>query len=78
MHERARIDDEALAYGLEELNNFHFYNPDMPPPVPAPMRGAALMPPFQLTPVEGWHTFDANGPTKPEEKVEDGSFGFSF
>jgi len=78
MHERARIDDEALAYGLEELNNFHFYNPDMPPPVPSPMRGAALMPPFQLTPVEGWNTFDANGPTKPEEKVEDGSFGFSF
>ena len=78
MHERARIDDEALAYGLEELNNFHFYDPDMPPPVPAPMRGAALMPPFQLTPVEGWNTFDANGPIKPEEKVEDGSFGFSF
>ncbi|MEY4514157.1 MAG: hypothetical protein RLZZ450_6279 [Pseudomonadota bacterium] len=78
MHERARIDDEALAYGLEELANFRFYDPAQPPPVPASVRGAALMPPFQLTPVEGWNTFDANGPIKAEEKVEDGSFGFSF
>jgi len=78
MHERARIDDEALAYGLEELANFRFYDPALPPPVPAPVRGAALMPPFQLTPVDGWNTYDANGPIKAEEKAEDGSFGFSF
>jgi hypothetical protein len=73
MRARERIDEEALAFGLEELASFRFYNPDLPPPVPPPMRGLALAPPWQVAPVDGWNTFDANQP-----KPEDGSFGFGF
>ncbi|MET0282911.1 MAG: transglycosylase domain-containing protein, partial [Polyangiales bacterium] len=69
MRSRDRIDDEALAYGMEELSSFRFYDPSQPPPLPPVQRGAAQAPPFQLEPVEGWNTFDAN------QKVEDGSFG---
>jgi Transglycosylase/Domain of Unknown Function (DUF748) len=72
MRTRDRIDDEALAYGMEELANFRFYDPSQPPPLPPAIRGAAQAPPFQLEPVEGWNTFDANA------KVEDGSFGTIF
>ncbi len=70
MRSRDRIDDEALAYGLEELQNFRFYRPDEPPPVPPQVRGAAQAPPFQLGAIEGWSTFDP-----ATTKVEDGSFG---
>jgi hypothetical protein len=72
MRARDRIDDEALAYGIEELASFRFYDPSQPPPLPPAQRGAAQAPPFQLEPVEGWNTFDAN------QKVEDGSFGTVF
>jgi membrane peptidoglycan carboxypeptidase len=69
MRSRERIDEEALAYGLEELAHFRFYDKDQPPPVPTLMRGSAQALPFQVGPVEGWNTFD------PAAKVEDGSFG---
>ncbi|HEY6878289.1 MAG TPA: transglycosylase domain-containing protein [Polyangiales bacterium] len=72
MRSRDRIDDEALAYGLEELANFRFYDPSRPPPLPPVQRGAAQAPPFQLAPLEGWNTFDSS------QKVEDGSFGTVF
>jgi hypothetical protein len=72
MRSRDRIDDEALAYGMEELQNFKFYDPSQPPPLPPVQRGRAQAPPFQLEPVEGWNTFDAN------QKIEDGSFGTVF
>ena len=73
MRTRNRIDEEALAFGLEELETFRFYRPDQPPPVPPPVRGQAAAPPFQTEPVDGWSTYDSTQP-----KVEDGSFGFGF
>ncbi|HTV22505.1 MAG TPA: transglycosylase domain-containing protein, partial [Polyangiaceae bacterium] len=65
MRKRERIDDEALAYGLEEIEQLEFYHPDQPLPTPPEMRGAALAPPFQTAPIDGWNTFEA------EPKVED-------
>lgn len=73
MRARNRIDEEALAFGLEELETFRFYRPDEPPPVLPPVRGQAAAPPFQTEPVDGWSTYDSTQP-----KVEDGSFGFGF
>jgi hypothetical protein len=70
MRTRERIDDEALAFGLEQTAQLRFYDPDQPPPVPSPMRGSALAPPFQTGAMDGWNTFDPN-----VTKVEDGSFG---
>jgi hypothetical protein len=72
MRSRDRIDEEALAFGLEELATFRFYKPDQPPPAPPPTRGAALALPFQLGPVENWNTY------QPGPKVETGSFGTGF
>ena len=46
MQFRERIDAEALAYGLEELEHFRFYDPEQPPPVPPQIRGTAQKPPF--------------------------------
>jgi hypothetical protein len=65
MRKRERIDDEALAAGLEELETLEFYRSDQPPPSPPEMRGAALAPPFQSGPIDGWNTFQADA--KPEE-----------
>jgi Transglycosylase/Domain of Unknown Function (DUF748) len=73
MRTRNRIDEDALAFGLEELSHFRFYNPDDPPPVQPTVRGQAAAPPFQKEPVDGWSTYDSTQP-----KVEDGSFGFGF
>jgi membrane peptidoglycan carboxypeptidase len=70
MRSRDRIDDEALAFGFEELAQLRFYNPSQPPAVPLPMRGSAQAPPFQLGAVDGWRTFDPKA-----NKVEDGSWG---
>jgi hypothetical protein len=75
MRTRNRIDEEALAFGLQELEDFHFYNPDQPPPSPTEVRGHAAAPPFQKEPWEGWSTYDS---TLPVTKPEDGSFGFTF
>lgn len=69
MHTRHRIDDEALADGLEELSSFKFHDPDAPLPEPPEMRGAALAPPFQDGPIDGWSTFE------PPPKVKAGSIG---
>lgn len=46
MFSRQRIDQEALDFGLEELNDFRFYDPDKPPPAPRVMRGQAQPLPF--------------------------------
>ena len=46
MFTRERIDQEALDFGLEELNDFKFYDPEKPPPPPQQMRGAAKPLPF--------------------------------
>jgi membrane carboxypeptidase/penicillin-binding protein PbpC len=67
MRKRDRIDDEALAEGLQEIEHLEFYHPDQPPPLPPEVRGAALAPPFQSGPIEGWNTFEA------EPKLEDDS-----
>jgi hypothetical protein len=69
MRKRDRIDDEALAEGLQEIEHLEFYHPDQPPPLPPEVRGAALAPPFQSGPIEGWNTFEA----EPEPKLEDDS-----
>jgi hypothetical protein len=71
MRARDRIDDEALAYGLEELAHFEFYDPKQPLPVPPPQRGAAQAPPFQEGPIEGWSTYD------PATKVEGDDVGWA-
>jgi hypothetical protein len=70
MHARKRIDDEALAFGLEELEHFAFYDPSKPPPVPPVLRGSAE-PLFGQVPdsVNGWDTVDL------PEPAEDGSYG---
>ena len=59
MHSRERIDDEALASGLEELESFRFYDPQKPPPLPPEVRGTAQLLPFmggQI--VDPWETLD--------------------
>ncbi len=73
MRARDRIDGEALAFGLEELNNFRFYRPDQPPPVPPVIRGSAASPPFDV-PVnanDAWDTFEGT----QQVPDEDGSYG---
>lgn len=68
MRKRDRIDDEALAAGLEELETLEFYHPGQPLPTPPEIRGAALAPPFQTEPIEGWNTYLA----EPKlEKIEE-------
>jgi hypothetical protein len=70
MHARQRIDDEALAYGLEELNGFRFYDPAGPPPVPPQIRGTAQQPfnvPDPL--IDAWDALPFGMP------AETGSFG---
>jgi hypothetical protein len=73
MRSRDRIDDEALAFGLEEIAQLRFYDADQPPPVPATIRGSAQAPPFQVGAIDGWQTYDPSA-----AKIEDGSFGFGF
>jgi hypothetical protein len=69
MHSRQRIDDEALAYALEELEHFSFYDPEKPPPFAPPVRGQAQPLPFTGgTGMDNWDTVEI-----PE--TEDGSFG---
>jgi hypothetical protein len=70
MHSRQRIDDEALAYGLEELEHFKFYDPSQPPPLPPQIRGTAQRPPFNL-PEPAFPSWDA---LPFDSHVEDGSF----
>ena len=70
MHERQRIDDEALAYALEELEHFTFYDPDKPPPLAPPVRGSAQPLPFNVA-VPGLDDWD----TVQSPDAEDGSFG---
>jgi hypothetical protein len=63
-----KIDAEALAFGLEEIDHFTFYDPGQPPPPPPLMRGSAEKPPFDSpTVLDDWDTIEL-----PEE---DGSFG---
>jgi hypothetical protein len=71
MHSRQRIDDEALAFGLEELETFRFYAPDQPPPPPVAIRGSAAPLPFGTGSelVDPWDTLDA-----PLGRAEDGAF----
>ncbi|MET0343894.1 MAG: transglycosylase domain-containing protein [Polyangiales bacterium] len=52
MRSRERIDEVALAFGLEELAAFRFYDPDQPPPATPQMRGTAQAPPFALPPAD--------------------------
>jgi hypothetical protein len=73
MHSRQRIDDDALAFGVEELENFRFYAPDQPPPPPPAVRGTAAPMPFGA----------GNGLVDPWDETlglpggppEDGTFG---
>jgi len=46
MNTKQRIDDEALAFGLEELKSFKFYDPSQPPPLPQGVHGTAQPLPF--------------------------------
>ena len=46
MASKQRIDEEALAFGLEELKAFKFYDPSKPPPLPQTVRGNAQPLPF--------------------------------
>jgi hypothetical protein len=71
MHARQRIDDAALAYALEELETFAFYDPAKPPPLPPPVRGEAQPLPFTgaVPGLDDWDTVDITEP------AEDGSFG---
>lgn len=68
---RERIDAEALAYGLEELERFRFYDPTLPPPVPPEVRGTAQKPPFKTADVilDPWESY------VPDEGRENGAFG---
>lgn len=72
MHARDRIDDEALAYGLEEIAQMRFYDPAQPPPLPQAMRGTAQPPPWQVGAADTWSD-DSNG-----FQFEDGSFNLGF
>jgi hypothetical protein len=72
MQSRGRIDADALAYGLEELEHFRFYDPSQPPPVPPQIRGTAQKPPFNTLDnvIDPWESFGPSvGP------VESGHFG---
>jgi membrane peptidoglycan carboxypeptidase len=71
MQFRERIDAEALAYGLEELEQFRFYNPNQPPPAPPQIRGTAQKPPFNMadTILDPWESF------LPPDGSESGGFG---
>jgi hypothetical protein len=69
MFSRQRIDEEALKFGLAELENFKFYDPSEPPPEAPEIRGTAQALPF-VRPGLG---FDPWGSALPLE--EDGSFG---
>jgi len=71
MRKRERIDDEALAAGLEEIETLEFYHPDQPLPSPPEMRGAALAPPFQTGPIDGWNTFQ----TEPKLEEDGAALG---
>jgi hypothetical protein len=66
---RQRIDEEALKFGLEELEHFKFYDPEQPPPAPPQMRGTAQPLPF-IKPGLG---FDPWSTVTGQE--ESGSFG---
>ena len=46
MHARERIDDEALAYGLEELEQLSLLRPDQAAAAARLVRGTAQAPPF--------------------------------
>ena len=72
MRARDRIDDEALAFGLEELESFRFYRPDQPPPPPPIIRGSAMPPPFDL-PANAIDNWDSDETLRGPD--EDGSFG---
>ncbi len=69
---RERIDAEALAYGLEELERFRFYDPKEPPPVPPEVRGTAQKPPFKTTDVivDPWENY-----VPSDDGKENGGFG---
>jgi hypothetical protein len=69
MRKRERIDDEALTAGLAELETLEFYHPDQPLPSPPEMRGAALAPPFQSGPIDGWNTFQADSKQEEDSAV---------
>jgi len=72
MRARERIDEEALQFGLAELESFTFYRPEQAPPVPPMIRGTAQNPfeaPSNI--VDPWE--DVGVPSALPE--EDGSFG---
>jgi hypothetical protein len=46
MFSRQRIDEEALKFGLSELETFKFYDPSQPPPETPEVRGTAQPLPF--------------------------------
>jgi hypothetical protein len=69
MFSRQRIDEEALKFGLAELETFKFYDPSEPPPATPELRGTAQPLPF-VRPGLG---FDPWGAAAPLD--EDGSFG---
>ena len=69
MFSRQRIDEEALKFGLAELESFKFYDPNQPPPATPEVRGSAQPLPF-VRPSMG---FDPWGSATPFE--ENGSFG---
>jgi hypothetical protein len=73
MRARERIDEEALSYGLAELESFRFYRPDQPPPPPPLIRGSAQPLPFDLPSVPSVGDWDTYEPT--EVDAEDGSYG---
>jgi membrane peptidoglycan carboxypeptidase len=66
---RQRIDEEALKFGLEELNAFKFYDPNQPPPAPPQIRGTAVPLPF-IKPGLGFDPWSTAGGAD-----ETGSFG---
>jgi hypothetical protein len=68
MFSRQRIDEEALKFGLAELETFKFYDPSEPPPATPEIRGSAQPLPF-VRPSLG---FDPWGSAAPLE--ESGSF----
>jgi monofunctional biosynthetic peptidoglycan transglycosylase len=66
---RQRIDEEALKFGLEELDTFKFYDPSQPPPAPPQIRGTAVPLPF-IRPGLGFDPWSTVGGAE-----ESGSFG---
>jgi hypothetical protein len=67
LHARERIDAEALAFGLEELEQFTFYDPTKPPPPPVMIRGTAQSPPFDAAAVP-YDQWDLDMPDVPAEE----------